>query len=94
MSSFFPKSEWHTNFLPKFGVNLISLDLTICLSFSRWTFNPAVLTKVSDVSSGPAVSAGATALHSASGNISEGIQNFAVGDLVQICSDMERMKVD
>ncbi|XP_014247997.1 E3 ubiquitin-protein ligase MIB1 [Cimex lectularius] len=43
-------------------------------SGNRWTFNPAVLTKVSASPS------------------SRNIQ-FTVGDIVQICSDLERMKV-
>ncbi|XP_014677222.1 PREDICTED: E3 ubiquitin-protein ligase MIB1-like isoform X2 [Priapulus caudatus] len=49
-------------------------------SGNRWTFNPAVLTKVCT---------GAT-------NINENTaarQEFAVGDLVQICSDGERIKM-
>lgn len=48
---------------------------------SRWTFNPAVLTKVITANSSSA-SADSGAAH-----------QFAVGDLVQICSDMERMKL-
>jgi E3 ubiquitin-protein ligase mind-bomb len=59
----------------------------------RWTFNPAVLTKVSGASGGPSSSTGAACIPGP-GNLSEGIQHFAVGDLVQICSDMERMKVN
>ena len=56
----------------------------------RWTFNPAVLTKVS----------GPVGLSDAGNNLSpNGVvgldsgHHFSVGDLVQICSDMERMKV-
>ncbi|GAB0098858.1 E3 ubiquitin-protein ligase mind-bomb [Sergentomyia squamirostris] len=46
-------------------------------SANRWTFNPAVLTKIAS----PASSAG------------EGSsQQFAVGDFVKICSDLERIK--
>lgn len=48
------------------------------VSGNRWTFNPAVLTKVS----APPVSSG-----------SESQQQFAVGDLVQICSDLDRIKI-
>lgn len=49
-------------------------------SGNRWTFNPAVLTKIATPS-----------------NI-EGFnetpqQQFAVGDVVQICSDLERIKM-
>lgn len=48
-------------------------------SGNRWTFNPAVLTKVALVP--PNMSA------------NENQQHFAVGDLVQICSDIERIKI-
>ena len=53
----------------------------ICMSF-RWTFNPAVLTKVSTASSSTSIASDASAA-----------AQFAVGDLVQICSDTERIKV-
>ena len=60
------------------------------VTYFRWTFNPAVLTKVS----------GPIGLSDAGNNLSPngagGLDNghhFSVGDLVQICSDMERMKV-
>nr|CAI5828603.1 unnamed protein product [Callosobruchus analis] len=49
-------------------------------SGNRWTFNPAVLTKV------------ATPTNSAGFNETPQ-QQFAVGDVVQICSDMERVKM-
>lgn len=42
--------------------------------YSRWTFNPAVLTKVS------------------AGTASQN-QQFAVGDIVQICNDLEKIKI-
>lgn len=60
------------------------------LTYFRWTFNPAVLTKVS----GPVgLSATGTNLSpSGVGGLDNG-HHFSVGDLVQICSDMERMKV-
>ena len=48
----------------------------------RWTFNPAVLTKVNTSSS----------VASASSEAGSTTQ-FAVGDLVQICSDVERIKM-
>lgn len=48
----------------------------------RWTFNPAVLTKVN---AGSSSSSGQSDTSS--------ITQFAVGDLVQICSDTERIKV-
>ncbi|UYV76922.1 MIB1 [Cordylochernes scorpioides] len=57
-------------------------------SGNRWTFNPAVLTKVASSSSGCAgPSAGAGEGSSSAG------QQFSVGDLVQICSDLERIKI-
>lgn len=49
-------------------------------SGNRWTFNPAVLTKV------------ATPPNSAGFNETPQ-QQFAVGDVVQICADMERVKM-
>ncbi|XP_026322504.1 E3 ubiquitin-protein ligase MIB1 [Hyposmocoma kahamanoa] len=50
-------------------------------SGNRWTFNPAVLTKVCSGNLSASTSLGAAA----SGG-------FAVGDLVQVCSDQERVK--
>ena len=67
----------------------VVIILKFCV-YLRWTFNPAVLTKVS----------GPVGLSDAGNNLSPngvgGLDNghhFSVGDLVQICSDMERMKV-
>lgn len=60
----------------------IDEDHDIVVSYpsgNRWTFNPAVLTKV------------AVAAPSAGANETQ--QQFAVGDLVQICSDLERIKI-
>ncbi|XP_051879285.1 E3 ubiquitin-protein ligase mib1 isoform X1 [Pristis pectinata] len=51
-------------------------------SGNRWTFNPAVLTKANVVRSGDAV-------QGAEG----GSSPFNVGDLVQICYDLERIKL-
>lgn len=48
----------------------------------RWTFNPAVLTKANVVRSGD-VAAGAEG----------GTSQFLVGDLVQICYDIDRIKL-
>ncbi|XP_071540377.1 E3 ubiquitin-protein ligase mib1 [Panulirus ornatus] len=48
-------------------------------SGNRWTFNPAVLTKVGG---GVVVS-----------NETSTSQQFSVGDLVQICADLERIKI-
>lgn len=50
---------------------------------SRWTFNPAVLTKANVVRSGEGVAAGAEG----------GSSQFLVGDLVQICYDIDRIKL-
>ena len=46
---------------------------------ARWTFNPTVLTKVSSPQPGGA-------------NV-DFQQQYAVGDLVQICSELERIKI-
>ena len=51
-------------------------------SFRRWTFNPAVLTRVNTTAS----------VTSSSADTSTPTQ-FAVGDLVQICCDVENMKI-
>ncbi|XP_066272663.1 E3 ubiquitin-protein ligase MIB1-like isoform X1 [Branchiostoma lanceolatum] len=64
----------------------IDEDHDIVVSYpsgNRWTFNPAVLTKVSTSASS---SAGASADTSAR-------ENFQVGDLVQVNSDLERVKM-
>jgi len=47
-------------------------------SANRWTFNPNALTKVSSAASNQNESSG---------------QQFAVGDFVKICSDIERIKI-
>jgi E3 ubiquitin-protein ligase mind-bomb len=63
----------------------IDEDHDIVVSYpsgNRWTFNPAVLTKVNTNSSAA----------SASSDTGSATQ-FAVGDLVQICSDVERIKM-
>jgi hypothetical protein len=50
----------------------------------RWTFNPAVLTKVTSKVTVP----------SSTLDVAEVSQtSFAVGDLVQICGDAERIKI-
>ena len=75
----------------------------LCL-YCRWTFNPAVLTKVSSSSAGSGSSGagGGLGAMSGAGSIGTGpageamstpVTQFAVGDLVQICSDVERIKV-
>lgn len=55
----------------------------MCVCVSRWTFNPAVLTKANVVRSGEGVAAGAEG----------GSSQFLVGDLVQICYDIDRIKL-
>ena len=66
---------------------------TCCLFFCgyRWTFNPAVLTKVSTPSSANSATS-ETSTSGATPSTSAAPQ-FAVGDLVQICNDVERIKV-
>ncbi|PSN30374.1 E3 ubiquitin-protein ligase MIB1 [Blattella germanica] len=62
----------------------IDEDHDIVVSYpsgNRWTFNPAVLTKV------------AVAAPSGGPGPNDTQQQFAVGDLVQICSDLERIKI-
>lgn len=62
----------------------IDEDHDIVVSYpsgNRWTFNPAVLTKVNT---------GNTS--SLNQNETSSVTQFAVGDLVQICSDTERIK--
>lgn len=54
--------------------------INVCIR--RWTFNPAVLTKANVVRSGE-VAAGAEG----------GSSQFHVGDLVQICYDIDRIKL-
>ena len=49
----------------------------------RWTFNPAVLTKVNPASSAAVATPSEPSVP----------PQYAVGDLVQICSDMERIKI-
>ncbi|KAM7294417.1 E3 ubiquitin-protein ligase MIB1 [Ixodes scapularis] len=63
-------------------------------SANRWTFNPAVLTRINHAPVASA-SAAATCVSSAgaSGGAEAAAQHFAVGDLVQICSDLERIKI-
>ncbi|XP_023702349.1 E3 ubiquitin-protein ligase MIB1 [Cryptotermes secundus] len=62
----------------------IDEDHDIVVSYpsgNRWTFNPAVLTKV------------AVAAPSGGTGSNDTQQQFTVGDLVQICSDLERIKI-
>lgn len=63
----------------------IDEDHDIVVSYpsgNRWTFNPAVLTKVNT-----APPASATGTEGPTG------QQYSVGDLVQICNDLERIKI-
>ncbi|CAD5112184.1 DgyrCDS1418 [Dimorphilus gyrociliatus] len=62
----------------------IDEDYDIVVSYpsgNRWTFNPAVLTKANTLPSS------ASSSENSSANT-----NFSVGDIVQICSDIERIK--
>ncbi len=69
------------------------------LWYFRWTFNPAVLTKVNINTN----TAGAAGAHATGDQASGGVDpsdicesasgGFAVGDVVQICSDLERIKI-
>lgn len=75
-------------------------------SGNRWTFNPAVLTKVQPVAaigggsgggighprSGAGTPLGAMGFYGNSPALDQRSQ-FCVGDLVQICSDLERIKI-
>ncbi len=60
----------------------MSLSIEATYLYFRWTFNPAVLTKVNTPSSAASGSSETSAP-----------TQFAVGDLVQICSDTERIKM-
>ena len=51
--------------------------------YARWTFNPAVLTKVNPPSSAAVATPSEPSVP----------PQYAVGDLVQICIDMERIKI-
>ncbi|XP_011445686.1 E3 ubiquitin-protein ligase MIB1-like isoform X2 [Crassostrea angulata] len=67
----------------------IDEDHDIVVSYpsgNRWTFNPAVLTKVNTPSAVPSTSNEATP------SVTPSAQ-FAVGDLVQICNDPEKIKL-
>lgn len=68
-------------------VTYIEMDVHFPLFFHhRWTFNPAVLTKVNTPSAVPSTSNEATP------SVTPSAQ-FAVGDLVQICNDPEKIKL-
>lgn len=66
----------------------IDEDHDIVVSYpsgNRWTFNPAVLTKVPSPSTG--------IVNTGSDNVNLSQQSFAVGDLVQICNDPQQIKI-
>eukprot|EP00095_Tigriopus_kingsejongensis_P012561 snap_masked-scaffold257_size234952-processed-gene-0.11 protein:Tk12561 transcript:snap_masked-scaffold257_size234952-processed-gene-0.11-mRNA-1 annotation:"e3 ubiquitin-protein ligase mib1" len=74
----------------------IDEDHDIVVSYpsgNRWTFNPAVLTKVSGPLLPPLASNLATFSATGSSEGGGSGQHFSVGDFVQICSDIERIKV-
>ena len=81
-----PSEQWLLISNEIFEVPMVSLLLTPYMHYhfsgNRWTFNPAVLTKVVAPSSSS---------HDPPPTTSQPL--FNVGDLVQICSDAERMKV-
>ena len=54
----------------------------------RWTFNPAVLTRVSDAAGNTAT----TTISPATPPITSPETQFNIGDLVQICNDVERVR--
>ena len=63
----------------------------------RWTFNPAVLTKVhgsisSSHTSSPSGAGAVGGLHAAGGDGDNSSNSFAIGDMVQILNDVERVK--
>ena len=63
----------------------------------RWTFNPAVLTKVhgsisSSHTSSPSGAGAVGGLHAAGGEGDNSSNSFAIGDMVQILNDVERVK--
>lgn len=63
-------------------------------SNNKWTFNPAVLTKVGSSQAAAASSSASTsAVSGAVGGVDIVATSFAVGDLVQICNDLERIKI-
>lgn len=67
----------------------IDEDHDIVVSYpsgNRWTFNPAVLTKVNSPST-------ASSTNTDNANITPPPTPFTVGDLVQICSDAEKIKL-
>ncbi|GAB6022111.1 E3 ubiquitin-protein ligase mib1 [Chamberlinius hualienensis] len=71
----------------------IDEDHDIVVSYpsgNRWTFNPAVLTKVNGSGGSGSASGGGSTSEGAQGG--QGSQ-FSVGDLVQICNDLERIKI-
>lgn len=64
---------------------MLILTLITFIFFWRWTFNPAVLTRVQ----GPSTS-GVSSITNDNTHLTQ--QSFAVGDLVQICSDSQKIK--
>ena len=77
----------------------IDEDHDIVVSYpsgNRWTFNPAVLTRVGGSVLPIGVGAGNMSPPSPGGGAGPLLEHslqFSVGDLVQICTDMERMKI-
>ncbi|XP_013168101.1 PREDICTED: E3 ubiquitin-protein ligase mib1 [Papilio xuthus] len=75
-------------------VSGIDEDHDIVVSYpsgNRWTFNPAVLTKVCSGNLSASTSASGSGAGAAGASSSSGAA-FAVGDLVEVCADQERVK--
>jgi len=73
-----------------FNNNVLTFGLYI-----RWTFNPAVLTKVL-IPVGAVGGVGVNDALSSNDTVNElreTVNGFAVGDVVQCCADLERMKM-
>lgn len=76
------KQKFIQQIIFKHTFHFVRLKSTLNDSLCRWTFNPAVLTKANVVRSGDAA-------QGAEGGTSQ----FQVGDLVQVCYDLERIKL-
>ena len=63
------------------------INVAVLSNPDRWTFNPAVLTKVNTNTNT------VNTTNTTGNDTSTSTQQFAVGDLVQICSEVERIKV-
>lgn len=74
-------------------VPFVVTDELFVLTYFRWTFNPAVLTKVhGSISSTHSPSGAAGGLNSSGAAGDSSSQVFAIGDMVQILNEVERVK--